>query len=296
VQNIYKPLAERTPDHQYSSRLRFILDNHVLKKTTAQGVGALTCFGTLPQMVFDLGNGVPLITERSCKGFWQKAVAEIIAFINGARHIDDIEGYGCDFWKDYRGRGTELGLEPDDLGPGSYGPAFHDFEVPEGGTLNQFEQVIDQIRNYPHMRTHLITPWKPYYTGRGARRKVQVAPCHGWLHFEVLGGKLHMLMNQRSGDLPIGVPSNMIQYAALHLMMCQVTGYLPGNYVHGFIGDAHIYENQVDKVRELLVRMPRPFPILRLDPEVKNLFDFRVEHFVLDEYDPHSGMKIPYAP
>jgi thymidylate synthase len=291
----YKPLAERKPDSQYVDRLNQILMQGQVAKDTPQEVGALTCFGTLPPMVFNLTNGVPVITERSCAGFWKKAVAEIIAFINGARTIDEIDSYGCDFWDSYRGKGAKLGLEPDDMGPGSYGAAFHDFEKPGGGTLNQFAQLLDQLAAYPNMRTHLITPWKPYYTARGANRKVIVAPCHGWLHFRLLNGKLHMRMDQRSADVPIGVPSNMIQYSALLLMICQVTRYQPGNYVHSF-GDAHIYNNQVEPVRTLLERDSKPFPVLRLDPSVKNLFDFRIEHFELDEYDPHPPLRIPYAP
>jgi len=289
----YKPLVERTADTQYQDRLRHILSHGTLVKETAQGVGAITCFGVLPQMVFNLSNGVPLITERKI-GFWKKPIAEIIAFINGARTITEIESYGCDFWKDYRGKGTDIGLVPDDMGPGSYGPAFHDFEIPEGGTLNQFEQLLEQIREYPNMRTHLVTPWKPYYTARGPNRKAIVAPCHGWLHFRLINGKLHMRMDQRSADMPIGVPSNMIQYAALLLMICQVTGYSPGNYIHSF-SDAHIYENQIETVRELTRREPYPFPILRLDPTVKNLFDFRIKHFSLEEYSSHPAMKIPYC-
>lgn len=245
-------------------------------------------------MVFDLSNGVPFITERNIS-FWKKAVAEIIAFINGARTIDQIESYGCTFWEDYRNKDVGLDLAPGDMGPGSYGPAFHDFPMPGGESLNQFEQVLEQIRDYPNMRTHRVTSWIPFYTARGPRRKVNVAPCHGELHFRVLNGKLHMRMDQRSADMPVGVPSNMVEYSALLLMMCQVTGYAPGNYIHSF-SDAHIYEDQVPKVRELVQRNARPFPVLRLDPTVENLFDFRIEHFSLEEYTPHPSMKIPYSP
>lgn len=294
MQDFYKPLSERTPDTQYRDRLKYILDHGVLAKATPQGIAAITCFGTLPPMVFDLSNGVPFITERKI-GFWGKAVGEIIAFVNGARTIDQIESYGCDFWKDYRGKGVALGLDPDDMGPGSYGPAFHDFPLPTGEMLNQFEQVVEQILNYPDMRTHRVTPWIPFFTARGPRRKVIVAPCHGELHFRVLHGRLHMRMDQRSADMPVGVPSNMIQYSAILLMMSRVTGYLPGNYIHSF-SDAHIYENQVEKVRELIAKKPLSFPILRLDPSVKTLFDFRVEHFTLEEYSPHPSIKIPYSP
>jgi len=292
----YDLLYKRIPDTQYQDRLEFILYRGERIRETPQGIGALTCFGTLAPMVFDLSNGVPLITERSCAGFWRKAVAEIIAFINGARTLDEIASYGCDFWEDYRTKETPgLNLPPGDLGPGSYGPAFHNFPMPDGGTLNQFEQVLEQIRNYPNIRTHRVTPWIPFYTARGPKRKVNVAPCHGFLHFRVINGKLHMRMDQRSADFPIGVPSNMLQYAALLLMVCQVTGYAPGNFVHSF-ADAHIYENQLDAVRLLLTRRPRPFPMLRLDPSVRDLFAFRVEHFSLEEYDPHPAMRIPYSP
>lgn len=293
--DLYKTLAMRTPDTQYHNRIAEILKNGEMIKNTPQGIGALTCFGTLAPMVFDLSNGVPLITERAIS-FWKKPIGEKLAFINGKRTIEEIEEFGCSgFWSPYRGKGTILGLDPDDMGPGSYGPAFHDFETPGGGTLNQFQQLIEQIRDYPDLRTHLVTPWKPYYTARGPNRKVIVAPCHGWLHFRVINDKLHMRMDQRSADFPLGVPSNMIQYAALLLMMCQVTGYEPGNYVHSF-ADAHIYENQIDDMRELVGRSPKVFPTLHLDPSVSNLFDFRVEHFSLKEYFPHPAMKIPYSP
>lgn len=298
MHSIYKPLDERMPDYQYRSRLKTILTRGEMIKDTPQGVGALTCFATLPPMVFDLQNGVPCITERSCNGFWRKAVAEIIAFINGARTIDDIHSYGTDFWEAYRGKGAKLGLEPDDMGPGSYGAAFHDFPAGATGgphcTLNQFEQLLQQLRDYPQMRTHLVVPWIPYYTARGPNRKVIVAPCHGWLHFRLINGRLDMRMDQRSADMPIGVPSNMVQYAALLLMVCEVTGHKPGRYIHSF-ADAHIYENQADKVRELVAREPRPFPRLFLKPR-PSLFDFRIEDFELDEYNPHAGMRIPFAP
>lgn len=293
-EQFYKPQCERTTDTQYRNRLAYILERGTVVGKTPQGVGAVTCFGTLPQMVFDLSNGIPLITERRL-GSWKSAVAEIIAFLNGARTIDEIESYGVNsaFWSPYRGKG--YGADGNDMGAGSYGPAFHDFEVPGGGTLNQFEQLLEQLTAYPDMRTHLVTPWKPYYTARGPNRQVIVAPCHGWLHFRVLNGRLHMRMDQRSADMPIGVPHNMIQYAALLLMICQVTGYEPGNYIHSF-GDAHIYENQIDAVRELIERPVKPFPRLLLNRSVTDLFAFRLKDFLIDEYDPNPPMQVPYAP
>jgi thymidylate synthase len=297
----YKPLGERTPDTQYRDRLKQILDTGVLVKDTPQGVGAITCFGELPPMVFDLSNGVPLLTERKMS-FWRKPIAEIIAFLNGARTVEELESYGCDFWKDYRdgeryrAQSASMGLLPGDLGPGSYGAAFHDYPKPDGTTLNQFEQAINQIIEYPSLRTHRVTPWIPFYTARGPSRKVMVAPCHGELHFRVFGDRLCMRMDQRSGDFPIGVPNNMIQYAALLLMVARVTRLKPWKFIHSF-ADAHIYEDQVDKVRELIAREPRPFPILQLYPDrIESLFDIREKDFDLEQYDPHRGMKIPYRP
>ncbi len=294
MNSFYAPYEERTPDTQYRDRLKYVLAHGELVKETPQGVGALTCFGSLPPMVFDLRNGAPLITERKI-GFWRKPIAEILAFVNGARTIDALEEFGCDFWKDYRGKGTKLGLSENDLGPGSYGAAFHDFEIPEGGTLNQFAQLLEQLRHYPSMRTHLVTPWKPYYTARGTRRKVVVAPCHGWLHVRVMNGRLHMRMDQRSADLPIGVPSNMIQYTALMLLLCRMTGYKPGTYIHSF-SDAHIYEDQIDVVRELVERDARAFPTLTIESTKSDFFAFRAEDFVLSDYHPHKAMNIPYQP
>lgn len=285
---------DRQPDTQYADRLRQILNTGERVEETPQGIGALTCFGTVPPMVFNLANGVPLITDRKI-GFWRKAVAEIVAFAHGARTIDDIESRGCDFWKDYRGKGTALGLDRDDLGPGSYGSAFHDFEVPGGEPLNQFQQLIDQITRYPNTRTHLVTPWKPYYTARGENRKVIVAPCHGWIHVRILNGQLHLRMDQRSADFPIGVPSNMIQYAALMLMLCRATGYSPGNFIHSF-ADAHIYENQVPQMRELLERDPLRLPTMRITSCTTNFWDITPNDFELSEYEPHPSMHVPYSP
>ncbi|MCH7597618.1 thymidylate synthase [Patescibacteria group bacterium] len=297
-----KPYGDRTPDTQYRDRLRQILDTGVRVSQTPQGIGAITCFGELPPMVFDLDNGAPLITERKI-GFWRKPIAEIIAFINGVRTLDELSAYGCDFWEDYRGRGSSLGLEPDDLGPGSYGGAFHDFPMPDGGSFNQFEHVIEQIKNYPSIRTHLVSPWIPYYIGRGGHQKAIVSPCHGWLHFRVFGEKLSMRMDQRSADFPIGVPSNMIQYAALLLMVAKVTGLQPWKFIHTF-ADAHIYENQIEKVKEIIDwdeknktgREPRRLPTLQLNSDATDLSTFRSDDFEVEDYDPHPKMKIPYAP
>jgi thymidylate synthase len=294
MDDVYKTYSERTPDSQYRDRLEFILDNGVMAEQTFQGVGALTCLGTLPAMSFDLSNGAPVITDRSLHSFWRKPVAEILSFIRGKRTVDDLMGAGCDYWKDYIGRGSDFGMEPNDLGPGSYGAAFHDFPRPDGSTFNQFEQLVWQIREYPHARTHFISPWIPYYTASGENRKVIVAPCHGWQLYRVLDGKLHLLMWQRSADFPIGVPSNMLQYACVLLMMAHATGLAPGTFVHQF-GDAHIYADQIDKVQDLITREPLRLPTLRLNADGKSFFDIEPEDFELTDYNPHKAMPgIPY--
>jgi thymidylate synthase len=292
--DFYKPYEDRTPDSQYRDRIKFILENGTLEPTP-QGVPALTCFGTLPAMVFDLSNGAPVITDRSLKNFWPKAIIEIIAFVHGVRNINKLIELGCDYWKDYLGKGVKHGLAPEDLGPGSYGAAFHDFPMPNGDGFNQYEALIPQIQERPELRTHFVSPWIPYYAFRGLNRKVVVSTCHGWQQYRVLGGKLHLLMWQRSADLPIGVPSNMTQYAAMLLMVARATGYEPGMYVHQF-GDAHIYENQIDKMLELVEREPKRLPTLTLSPDVHDFFSITANDFELTDYDPHPGMKISYLP
>ncbi|MCC7500813.1 thymidylate synthase [Candidatus Nomurabacteria bacterium] len=294
MQNFYRPLSERTPDTQYRDNLQQILTSGRFIKETQQGKGALTCFGTTQRMVFDLRNGFPLITSRKL-GF-RMPIREITAFMNGVRDIDELSNvWGCKFWDDYKGRGKEFDMEPNDLGPGSYGAAFAAYPMPGGGTWNQFEHVVRQVREFPYLRTIRVTPWIPFYTARG-HRKVIVAPCHGDLFFRVIDNELHMEMIQRSSDMALGVPNNTVQYAALLLMLCQVTGRDPGLFIHTLV-DAHIYEDQVPYMEELVKRTPLPFPSMKVDPSVTDLFKFRAEHFTLYEYEAHPAMPdIPYSP
>lgn len=299
-----KPLSA---DTQYRRLLQQILDQGV-RTNTQQETDAITLIGPTP-LHFKLAQGFPMITERNLAPktserlpvtIWQQAIAEICAFINGARTLEQLESFGCSWWAPW---GTESkcrkrGLETGDLGPGSYGAAFHDFPTADGGTFNQFAQILEQMRELPHLRTHFITPWIPQYTirGTGKQQKVVVAPCHGWVHLRILDGKLTLHMMQRSADVPVGVPANMVQYAALTMMIAQVLGVEAYEYVHSF-SDAHIYVDQVDAVKEMLRREPRPLPTMRLaDPSKKDLFAFRYQDFVLENYQPHPGIKnIPVA-
>jgi len=301
-----KPYAERTTNTQYKALLQDILDRGIRSKSQAgtsaenpDGTDCITLFGANP-MRFDLSNGFPLITERSVKGFWKQAVGEIIGFINGARTQEELESYGCKFWAAWvtEEKCAKRGLPAGDLGPGSYGAAFHDFPTAEGESFNQFKYIVQQIKERPHLKTHFITPWVPQYTVRveGRQQKVVVCPCHGWLHIRILNNKLNLHMFQRSGDVPIGVPSNMIQYAALTMMLAQATGYEPGEYVHT-ISDAHIYVDQIGAVEEILKRETHPFPTVTLTSDTTDLFAFRNTDFVLgDDYVAGEAMKdIPVA-
>jgi thymidylate synthase len=301
-----KPYSERTPDTQYKDLLKRILTEGVRTKTQLE-TDAITLMGP-GSMHFKLENGFPMITERNMAPkesenlkvtIWKQAIAEILAFINGARTLKQLEDFGCSWWSPW---GTEAkckkrGLETGDLGPGSYGAAFHDFPTADGNTYNQFKNIIEQIKEMPHLRTHFITPWIPQYTirGEGKQQKVVVAPCHGWIHLRILDNKLTLHMIQRSGDVPIGVPSNMVQYAALTMAIAQATGTIPYEYIHT-ISDAHIYIDQVPAVEIMLARETRPFPTMNMNSTKKDLFDFRKEDFELSDYNPHPGIKsIPVA-
>lgn len=295
----YKNFDKRLPDTQYSDVLRNILNNGKFSETR-QGPRAKTLMGV--QMHFNLSNGFPVITDRSIKGFWQKPIGELCAFINGARTRDELAKFGCTWWDAWtsEAKTAKRGLKPGDIGPGSYGAAFHDFPTSDGGSFNQFKHLVEQINELPELRTHFITPWVPQYIvrGKGKNQKVTIAPCHGWVHVRIINSKLHLHMFQRSGDVPIGVPSNMVQYAALALMLGQLTGYEPVEYVHT-ISDAHIYEDQIEKIKPMLERKPLKLPTVKLSSEgkkIKDIHDFRAEHFVIEDYEPHPSIsKIPVA-
>ncbi|HEX3082038.1 MAG TPA: thymidylate synthase [Candidatus Saccharimonadia bacterium] len=295
----YKPYEERTPDGQYKAILQRILAEGEFS-TTRQGPRAKTVIGV--QMHFRLDNGFPLITDRSIKTFWQKPIGELCAFINGARTRDELAAFGCTWWDAWTSeeKTSKRGLAFGDIGPGSYGAAFHDFPTADGGSFDQFKHLVEQIKELPELRTHFVTPWIPQYIvrGKGKQQKVTIAPCHGWVHVRIINDKLHLHMFQRSGDFPIGVPSNMVQYAALALMLESLTGYEAVEYVHT-ISDAHIYEDQIEYLTPMLDRESLRLPTVRLTEEGKkitDIHDFRMEHFELEDYFPHPSIpKIPVA-
>ncbi|MDO8575628.1 MAG: thymidylate synthase [bacterium] len=306
----YKPYIERTPDYQYHDLLKLIMEKgHETKPI--QGEAAKSIFGH--QMRFDMSNGFPLITERNVgnkapyisstgepriANFLNGALGEHLGFLHGARTHEDLKKWGCPWWSKWvtAEKCAIFDLPAGDLGDGSYGAAWTNFPTKEGAPFNQIVEVMRQIKERPYLRTHIITPWIPQYTIQhsGLKRKVVVAPCHGWMHVYVYPETKEISLHhfQRSGDIPVGVVFNIAQYASFLLMAGQVLGYKPKELVYT-ISDAHIYESQYEKVKELLARKPRPFPTMTLNPERKDILDFRLEDFTVTEYDPHPAMLIP---
>lgn len=293
----YLPPEKRTPDNQYKNLLKQILAEGT-RTESQQGIDALTLIGPR-SLHFKLENGFPIITERKIsEKIWGQAIGEIIGFINGARTQEELSSYGCHWWKDWvtEEKCKKRGLETGDMGPGSYGAAFHDFPTAEGPTYNQFKNIVEQIQEKPHLRTHFVSPWVPQYTirGKGKQQKVVVCPCHGWIHVRIINNKLTLHMFQRSSDTPIGLPANLAQYAALTMMIAQATGYEAYEYVHSF-SDAHIYVDQLPAVEEMIAREDRILPTMTMK-EKDDLFAYRVEDFALSDYNPHPGIwNIPVA-
>jgi thymidylate synthase len=296
----YLPPGQRRPDSQYRELLARILADGI-RVPTRQGPAALTLMQQT--MRFELANGFPLITERSLKSFWRKSIGELCAFINGATTLAELAEFGCDWWDPWAtpAKTSARGLPEGSLGPGSYGGAFRHFPTAEGGGFDQFQHLVEQLRELPDDRTHFVSPWIPQYQvrGRGKTPKTTIAPCHGWVHVRVLDGGLHLHMFQRSGDVPVGVPANMIQYASLLLMLEHLTQFPAVAYYHT-ISDAHVYENQVPSVEAMLARPARTLPTVSLSAageKVDDIHAFRAEHFELADYDPHPPIPaIPVSP
>jgi len=290
-----KKYSERTVDTQYRGLLAKIMKDGTVVKPI-HGELSKMVLGT--QMRFDLNNGFPLLTERDLSKLMKGALAEHMAFLHGARTQKELEDWGCKWWDRWvtAEKCAIFGLPPGDLGPGSYGPAWAAFPTAEGKPFNQIVEVLRQLKERPHLRTHIISPWIPQYAIQHSelKRQVVVAPCHGYLHIFGFPDTKEISVHhfQRSGDIPVGVPFNIIQYAAFTLMVAQFMGWKAKELVYT-ISDAHIYESQYPFVEELLKRDSRRFPTVTLDPSITDVLDFRPEHFTLTDYEPHPGMKIP---
>jgi thymidylate synthase len=261
---------------QYLDLLRHIRQDGVIKKDRT-GVGTQSVFGY--QMRFNLQEGFPLLTTK--KVHLRSIIHELLWFIAGDTNIGYLHANKVTIW-------DEWADENGDLGP-VYGRQWRSWQAPDGRSIDQLQQVIDLIKNNPDSRRMLVCAWNPADID-----KMALPPCHCLFQFYVADGKLSCQLYQRSADTFLGVPFNIASYALLTMMLAQVCGLEPGDFVHT-LGDAHIYLNHFDQVAEQLSREPRPLPVMKLNPEVKSLFDFKYEDFTLEGYDPWPAIKAPVA-
>jgi len=260
----------------YLDLLRHILD-HGTEKKDRTGTGTISTFGY--QMRFDLAQGFPLLTTK--KIYTKAVIYELLWLLKGDTNIKFLKDNGVtiwDEWADVKG----------DLGP-VYGAQWRAWKRPDGTTVDQIAQAVEMIRKNPESRRIIVSAWNV-----GEIEKMALPPCHAFFQFYVLDGKLSCQLYQRSADVFLGVPFNIASYALLTLMMAQITGLKPGEFIHTF-GDVHIYVNHVEQVKLQLSRTPRPLPQMKLNPAVKNIFDFKYEDFTLENYDPHPAIKAPVA-
>ena len=298
----YRRYEEREPLYQYQAMLkRIMLDGEdnpspMVDGNTGEPLFTREIHGMMVQ--FDiLKNGAPIITERDISGFYKGAIGEMIGFINGAHTEKLLREYGCKFWTPWvtEAKCSKRGLETGDLGPGSYGSAFHDFPTPDGGSFDQWKEIDQQMRERPELKTHFISPWIPEYTIRNSnhQQKVVVCPCHGWVHFNIINGRLDMTMIQRSCDVILGLPSNWTEYTAVLLAMAETHNLKPGIFTH-FISNAHIYNNTFEYAEEMMRRQPEPFPTLEIVNHHDRIWEYRKDDFELKDYHPKEKiLKIP---
>ncbi|MBS3917075.1 MAG: thymidylate synthase [Sulfuritalea sp.] len=260
----------------YLDLMRHVLE-HGHKKSDRTGTGTLSVFGW--QMRFDLAQGFPLLTTK--KLHTRSIIHELLWFLKGDTNIRYLKESGVSIWDDWADANG-------DLGP-VYGYQWRSWHAPDGRVIDQIAQLVDGLKKNPDSRRHIVTAWNPADIDR-----MKLPPCHALFQFYVNDGKLSCQLYQRSADIFLGVPFNIASYALLTLMLAQVCGYEPGDFVHT-LGDAHLYTNHLDQARLQLARTPRALPQLRINPEVRDLFAFRFEDFTLEGYDPHPHIAAPVA-
>lgn len=301
----YLPFEERKPDLQYGDLVGRIIKTGT-KVETQMEEPARMILGH--QMRFDLRNGFPIITERDIVSRGEKsgsqfemALGELFAFLHGAQTLEEMKRFGCGWWSQWvsEKKCAKRGLKQGDLGPGSYGAAWRRFPTLEGDTFDQIKNLIEQMQELPNLRTHFVSPWIPQYIfrGNGKQQKVVVVPCHGWFHVfintEAKEISLHHF--QRSADVLVGLAFNLVQYAALTLMLAQIFDLKAKELVYT-ISDAHIYTKQIKDAHSILGTDPQKFPTVTLDPSVKNIFDFRHTHFSVTDYYPQLSRRRIWTP
>jgi thymidylate synthase len=260
----------------YHDLLRRVL-NEGVRKSDRTGTGTLSVFGH--QMRFDLSAGFPLVTTK--KLHLKSIIHELLWFIAGDTNIAYLKANGVSIW-------DEWADEKGDLGP-VYGKQWRSWPKPDGGAVDQIKWLLDEIRRNPDSRRLIVSAWNPAELDQMA-----LAPCHCLFQFYVADGKLSCQLYQRSADIFLGVPFNIASYALLTHMIAQVTGLGVGDFVHTS-GDAHLYLNHLEQAELQLSREPRALPTLKLNPDVKSLFDFTYDDIAIENYDPHPAIKAPVA-
>ena len=308
----YKPFDERTVDVQYHNLLKKIMEQgrkfrpihaRLPENKNLEHKESLELTGEILQ--FDMRNGFPLLPVRDLSKSFKGALGEIIGFMRGAQTMEELKSAGCPniFWERWvsEEKCKIFGLPPHDLGPGSYGATMRRTPTNDG-IFDQLSVLIKQMRDTPTVRTNVLTTWYPPYAlsekGKQPPRKVVVAPCHGnFVHFILFDEEkeLEMTHTQRSADVPVGLALNLVEWAAVGMMVAHLLGYTFTKYTH-FISEPHIYDIQYDSVKELLSRESRKLPSVYLKPDrvVENIWDFKPEDFKIgDDYNPHGPMVIP---
>lgn len=237
-------------------------------KTDRTGTGTMSVFGN--QMRFDMADGFPLLTTK--KLHLKSIIYELLWFLRGDTNVHYLQEHGVRIWNEWADENGELGPV--------YGHQWRSWPDYNGGTIDQIQNVVDMIKNHPDSRRMMVTAWNPAEV-----EQMALPPCHCLFQFYVAEGRLSLQLYQRSADTFLGVPFNIASYALLLQMMAQVTGLQPGEFIHT-TGDTHLYLNHLDQARLQLTRTPRPLPTMKINPDVKNLFDFHYEDFQLEGYDP----------
>jgi len=261
---------------QYLDLMQRIIDEGV-QKSDRTGTGTRSIFGH--QMRFDLSDGFPLITTK--KLHLKSIIYELLWFLRGETNVRYLKEHGVSIWNEWANAEGELGPV--------YGSQWRSWIGRHGETIDQISDVIEQIRTNPDSRRLIVSAWNVADVPRMA-----LPPCHLLFQFYVAGGRLSCQMYQRSADVFLGVPFHIASYALLTMMMAQVTGYVPGDFVHT-LGDAHLYENHLEQAELQLSREPRTLPTLWIDSSVQSIFDFEYEHFRLENYEPHPHISAPVA-
>ena len=257
---------------QYLELVKHVLDNGVFKGDRT-GTGTKSVFGY--QMRFNMADGFPLLTTK--KVHLKSIIHELLWFLQGSTNVHYLQENGVRIW-------NEGAADDGELGP-IYGYQWRSWPDYDGGHIDQIADVVEQIKHNPDSRRLIVSAWNVAQVPQMA-----LPPCHTLFQFYVADGKLSLQLYQRSGDIFLGVPFNIASYALLLLMVAQVTGLEPGEYIHT-LGDAHIYSNHFDQVNEQLQRTPRQLPHMVLNPDVKSIFDFRYDDFKLEDYDPYPPIK-----